>query len=208
MLQDILIVSAIFQWILMVVGVTLILALMRLVGGLEATVHAGHQTSLKGVNIGSLFVYDAHQRHDVQMQELLGGEPRLLVLVDPTCAKCQMQIERLISAPTFQPENAIFVVRGSPESAHQFAAEQTIDMRTISEHSELMLAKAQAPFAVIVDESAGYIASVALADEESVAETLRLFEAMQARKRMMDAESDSSLVQGGDTDPLAVRVSA
>ena len=165
MVQNILLISAIFQWLLLGFLVVFVVATMQLVGRRgKASENSLQIQNLKGINIGEELVTDVSANRTLTIQELLSGRPMLLLVTDPGCQECLMTFRQLASDGLL-PTETLVAVRGNNEVAELFARTEAIGQTVILEHRGLGLTSYKPPFATVLDRSGTYVASAPLSSD-------------------------------------------
>lgn len=179
----------VLTWVLMLVGGLLVLALMRVVGGLDERISHLTETSelpaapvqLKGISISNELVLNSRTDERVVMGDLLVTPGTLLVLTDPRCSLCEERLDELVALPNFSPERVILAARGPAAMATAFAQELPEALRVIAEHSGLHLSEFKPPFAAVLDENGGYFGAFDLTESEELENAHSLLSIVEQR---------------------------
>jgi hypothetical protein len=174
--------------VLIVIGITLTLAVLRLYGSVAAMQHESQQitmgNSLRGVNVGEVEVYDARTNHLMLIADVISGKASLLIVTDPACATCDERLRELVGLPEFPWDHAVVVVRGQQDAASELAKQLPASVRVIAEEPGLALKAFTPPFATVLDGSGTYVASNQLGDRTAYRQAVQTLSNQQARERM------------------------
>lgn len=189
MVQHLLILSAVLQWSVIGCGLALLLATLRLVGGINAMqheiTHGSSQLSLKGINVAEVQLHEIWANQRASVAEILGGHAALMILTDPSCPTCEEIMKELLSLEELSGDRVIVAVRGTRDVSERFAEELPRRLTVVMEDLALGLRPFKAPLATVLDSRGSYFGLVELNDAADVRQALQLLEVGQARERMI-----------------------